>query len=141
MKKSDYHLFQAAEDASHNANYSGANAVQIGCVIAYKGTILAKGYNSDKTHPVQKQFNQYRFEDNGPKYLPPKAHSELTALNKIKYLDIDFSKVRLYVYRAYKDGRPALARPCPACIAYARALGVKHLFYTTNDGYCEEELC
>ena len=86
------HMFEAAKEISQNADYSGANNVKIGCVIVQKGTILAKGCNSDKTHPMQEQYNRYRFKKKeGEKYLPAKCHAEVAALAKIKYLDIEFS--------------------------------------------------
>ena len=59
----DSHLFKAARKASRAASYSGVNAVKIGCVVAYKGTILAKGCNSDRTHPTQARYNIYRYKD------------------------------------------------------------------------------
>ena len=55
------HMFEAAKNASQEADYTGSNSVKLGCVIVYKGTILAKGCNSDKTHPMQEQYNKYRF--------------------------------------------------------------------------------
>lgn len=138
---SDEHLFQAAREASARADYSGANAVQIGCVIAYKKNILAKGWNTDKTHPQQAYYNQYRFKQHGNNYLPDKCHAEAAALNRISNLNgIDWNKVHVYVYRAYKDGSLAPSRPCPSCIAYLKSLHIKHLHYTTKDGYAHEEI-
>lgn len=134
------HMFEAAKVASCNADYTGANSVKIGCVIVYKGTILAKGCNSDKTHPMQDLYNKYRFKNNGGKYLPSKVHSEVNALNKIKYLDIDFSKVHLFVYRELKDGQRAMARPCPACMKAIKSFGIRNIWYTTADGYAHEVL-
>ena len=134
----DSHLFKAAREASRAADYTGYNAVKIGCVVAYKGTILAKGCNSDRTHPTQEKYNIYRNKDVGNKYLPPKVHSEVVALRKIRYLDIDFSRVHVYIYREFSNGSPAPARPCPACMAYLRALGVKHIHYTTDAGIAYE---
>ncbi len=136
----DSHLFKAAKIVSESADYTGANAVQIGCVIVYKGTILAKGCNSDRTHPMQEHYNRFRFKQVGNRYLPSKVHSEIAALTKIKFLDIDFSRVHIYIYRQFKDGSLALCRPCPACIAAIKKLGIKHLHYTTEDGYCHEVL-
>lgn len=137
----DSHLFKAAKEISKKADYTGGNnIVQIGCVVAYKGTILAKGYNTDRTHTIQAQYNKYRYNYKGNSYVPDKCHAELTALNKIRYLDIDFSKVHLYVYRSYRSGGLANCRPCKACENYARALGIKHIHYTDESGYCHLEL-
>lgn len=140
MRKSDYHLFQLARECSFKSDYNGAGRAKIGCVIVYKGTVLAKGWNSDKTHTQQKQFNIWRYKDCGNRYLPEKTHSEIMALTKIKYLDIDFSKVHIYIYREYKNGKLAMCRPCPSCMAAIRSMNIKHLHYTTEEGYASEEL-
>jgi len=134
------HMFEAAKNASQEADYTGSNSVKLGCVIVYKGTILAKGCNSDKTHPMQEQYNKYRFKKEGKKYLPPKRHAELCALSKVKDLDIDFSSVHIFVYREFKDGRKAMARPCPACMRALAEKGIKKIHYTTTDGYAYEKL-
>ena len=135
---SDDHLFKLAKEESKFADYCGATDVQIGCVVVYHGTILAKGHNSDKTHTTQKQYNRWRYKQVGVKYLPAKTHSEIDAITKIKYLDIDFSKVHLYIYREFANGAPAMARPCEACMAAIDALKIKHIHYTTNGGYAYE---
>jgi len=134
----DDHLFKIAREESKEADYCGATAVRIGCIAVYHGTVLAKGHNSDKTHTVQKRYNKWRFKQIDGKYLPDKSHAEISVLSKIKYLDIDFSKVHLYVYREFADGSPAMARPCKACLAAAEALGIKNISYSTNGGYANE---
>lgn len=136
----DLHMFRAARDASFSATYSGANTARtkIGCVITYKGTILARGCNSDKTHPRQAIFNVHRFKQNEICHFPAKVHGEIAALNKIKHLDIDFNKIHIYVYRELSDGRLGIARPCAACMAAIKEMGIRHIHYTTYDGYCHE---
>lgn len=136
----DAHLFRIARECSLKSDYSGCGRARVGSVIVYNGSILAKGYNSDKTHTEQMKFNKWRYKDSGNKYLPSKQHAEVAVLSKIKFLDIDFSRVHIYVYRELRDGKIAMARPCPACIAAIRSLGIKYIHYTTNDGYCREVL-
>ena len=123
----DAHLFAAARECAQQADYTGGNHTKIGCVIVYKGSILAKGCNSDKTHPAQSHYNKWRYKDPGNSYLPPKIHSEIAAMQKIRYLDIDFSRVHLYVYRQLKNGERALARPCPSCMAAIKAMGIRNI--------------
>ena len=135
---SDSHLFKLAREVSLDASYCGS--ARIGCIVVYRGTVLAKGYNSDKTHTAQAKFNVYRFKNCGNKYLPSKVHAELAALAKIKYLDIDFSKVTLFIYREFSTGNPAPARCCPSCLAAIRKLGIKTIVYTTDEGYAIEYL-
>lgn len=136
----DAHLFKAARDCSKNADYSGGGKAKIGCVAVYKGTILAKGWNTDKTHSEQAYYNQWRYKDSANNYLPDKLHAEMSVLNRIKYLDIDFSKLHLYVYREYRNGSLAPSRPCPSCLAAIKQLGIRNVHYTTLDGYCTEKL-
>lgn len=136
----DAHLFKAAHEASLKADYSGGSKTKLGTVVAYKGSILAKGWNSDKTHTRQAYYNRYRhFHQDKHNYLPSKIHSEIAALNKIKFLDIDFSRIHVYVYRE-ANGKPAMARPCAACMAVIKKMGIKNIHYTTADGYAHERL-
>ena len=53
---------------------------------------------------------------------------------------INFSKVKLYVYRTRCDQEYGIARPCPSCMAAIRDLGIRHIYYTTNNGYAYEEV-
>lgn len=135
---SNDHLFHIAREVSLQSDYSG-NA-RIGCICMYRGCILAKGCNSDKTHTMQAHYNVMRFKNCGNKYLPDKLHAEMQVISKIRYLDIDWSKVHLYVYRELRDGSIAMARPCVACMSAIKALGIQHIHYTTDDGYAHERL-
>lgn len=136
----DAHLFRIARECSLKSDYSGCGRARIGCVVVYNGTILAKGFNTDKTHTEQARYNKWRYKDCGNRYLPSKQHAEISAISKIKFLDIDFSRVYVYVYRELRDGTLANSRPCPSCVAAIRALGIRHIAYTTADGYCHERL-
>lgn len=136
----DSHLFKAARECSFKSDYTGCGSARIGCVVVYKGTILAKGFNSNKTHTDQAHFNKWRYKDSGNKYLPSKIHAEIFALSKIKYLDIDFSKVHVYVYRELKNGEIAMARPCAACLKMIKELGIVNIHYTSDEGFCFEKL-
>lgn len=33
-----------------------------------------------------------------------------------------------------------MSRPCPNCMAAIKDLGIKHIYYTTNDGFVYENL-
>jgi len=136
----DSHLFKLARECSFHSDYKGCASARIGTVVVYKGSVLAKGFNSDRTHTSQAYYNKWRYKDEGNKYLPPKIHSELAALQKIQYLDIDFSKIHVFVYRETKRGKLALARPCPSCMAAIKKMGIKNIHYTTNDGFAHERL-
>ena len=139
-KMNDSHLFKVAREWSLKATYTGGGKPRLGCIVVYKNAILTGGYNSDKTHPAQEQFNRYRFKDVGNNYMPSKVHAEMVGLSKIRFLDIDFSRVHLYIYRETRDGRLANARPCKACMNAIRSYGIEHIHYTTDDGYAHEVL-
>ncbi len=135
------HFFNLARLESYKATYSGFSEVIIGCVVAYHGTILARGSNSNKSHTVQSKYNILRYDDKKlNKYYNPALHAEIQALNKVKYLDIDFSKVEVYVYREFKRGGTAMARPCVSCMEFIKQLGIKNVYYTTPDGYAYERI-
>ena len=138
----DSHLFHIARECSLRSDYeSNCSSARVGCVVTYKGTILVKSYNSNKTHTEQARLNKWRYnEDAATKYLPSKVHAEVSCLSRIKYLDIDFSKVHVYIYRETKKGQLATSRPCPSCMAMIKELGIRYIHYTTNDGYCAEKL-
>lgn len=141
MNNGDAHLFKIARNCSLMSDYtSNCSSARIGCVISYKGTILAKGHNSNKTHTTQAKYNIWRYKDKSNNYLPEKLHAELHALSKIQYLDIDFSKVHIYIYRETRKGELAMARPCPACLTRIKELGIKYISYTTDSGYASERL-
>ncbi len=139
---SDSHLFKIARECSLKSDYtSNCSTARVGCVTIYKGAVLTKSFNSDKTHTIQAKYNKWRYNpEESRKYLPSKIHAELASIKKIKYLDIDFSKVHIYIYRETKSGKLAMARPCPSCMAAIKAMHIKHLHYTTSDGYCYEQL-
>ena len=133
------HFLRLAKNASLKSTYSIHRRVQVGCIAVYKGTILAKGWNTERTHTAQMRYNYLRFQSSD-KYYPHKLHAEQSVISKIKYLDIDFSKVVLYVYREYTDGAPAMARCCKSCFAAAKDLGIGTIVYTTENGYAIEKL-
>lgn len=119
------------------ANLSDFPKVQVGCCAVYKHKIISSGCNSIKTNPVQKRLNIYRFDEETPASL----HAEISCLLPlINRRDIDFSDVSLYIYREYKNGRLAISKPCPSCMALIQELGIRRIYYTGNDSYISEEL-
>lgn len=131
-------FFYAAKRCAEQSDYVGASDVKIGAVAVFRRTIIARGHNQNKTHPLQERYNIYRYNTHSNHYYPSKMHAEIELISKIRYLDINFSEVEIYVYRETKDGKKAMARPCSACTKALKDLGIKKVFYTTNDGYCEE---
>lgn len=122
---------------------SDFNKIHIGCVAVYKNQVLAVGYNTNKTHPLQKKFNKYRHMYYGNVEPMPKLHAEMSCLVQIKDMNIDFSKVELYIYRENRNGKLAISRPCGACMRMIDSLGIKKIHYTTDNGFASEtrEIC
>ena len=95
-----------------------------GATIAYKGKLVAVGWNKNKTHP--KSTDKYKF-----------IHAEMDAMIKAG------TKARgatLYVARVHKNGCLANSKPCPACHAMALAYGVKEIYYIAEDSWQKIQL-
>lgn len=134
LRNVDYRYFDKARQIADISDY---NRVHIGCVAVYQGQIIGIGCNCNKTHPTQKLYNRYREQSDS---MLPKLHAEISCLNQIKHLDINFTKVKLYIYRIRKDQPFGLSRPCLSCMAAIKDLGIRDIYYTTNDGYAYEKL-
>lgn len=134
LRKNDYRFFEKAKKV---ASVSDFYKTHMGCVAVYQGQVIGLGCNCNKTHPSQQYYNQYREKSDS---LLAKLHAEMSCLNSIKNQNINFSKVKLYIYRIRKSQPFGLARPCPSCMAAIRDLGIKDIYYTTNDGYAYEKL-
>lgn len=125
-----------AKNVSMNSNFRRQH---LGAIAVYKNNVLAMGFNSCKTSPIQKKYNKERnYLIELPHANTNTVHAEIACLTKIKYLDIDFSKVSLFVYREHKNGQKALAKPCPACTKFIKDMGIKDVYYTIEDGYAFE---
>ena len=136
----DYKYFSKAKQI---AQVSGCPKGHSGCIAVYQNRIMGMGCNTNKTHPTQKYYNRYRIDDNdfdNSESLLPKLHAEINCINQLKHLNINFSKVKLYIYRTRKDIVCGMARPCASCMQAIRDLGIREIYYTTNDGYSYEKL-
>ena len=129
------HFFAKAKLVSKLSDYP---RYHIGCVVVYKKQILSVGFNSVKTHPIQKIYNKERFDCDS---TPHSLHAEISALIFLKdRKDIDWSNVELYTYRENKAGELALSKPCKSCMALIESLGIKKINYTVNGGYESKNL-
>lgn len=133
MTNRDKSLFSLAKSVSKFSNYKGSKC-QIGCVIVQGKRIISSGYNSEKTSTLQKKYNRYRFDADSP----AKIHAEVSALTPLIHTNIEFKKIKLFTYREHKDGSLAMSRPCKSCMELIKQLGIQYIYYTTDDGYCEE---
>lgn len=134
ISKSEKGLFEIAKKISYLSTYS-KKKVKIGCIVVTGHRVISSGYNSDKTNPVQRRYNKLRFSED----TPHKLHAEISALIPLaNNPDIDFSKVRIFTYREKADNSLGKSRPCKSCMALIKDLGIKDIYYTTDDGYCHE---
>lgn len=86
-----------------------------------RGKLLSTGVNSYiRTHPLQAKYGRLSGRP-AAIYL----HAELDALLKARG-----PVHRLVVMRYNEQGRPALAKPCPACQLAIAAFQVKKVEYT-----------
>ena len=104
LRDIDYRYFDKSRQIADISDY---NRIHIGCVAVYQGQIIGLGCNTNKTHPTQKFYNKYRTPSD---YMLPKLHAEISCINQIKHLDINFSKVKLYIYRIRNDQPFGLSR-------------------------------
>ena len=134
-------FFKFAREATRWADYHGTrSAPAIGAVAVYKGSIVAEAWNTNKTSPLQAQYNVYRYRDAD---TPCKAHCETQLIQRLRWRfgdNIDWAKLHIYLYREYKDGSLAPSRPCPSCMAMLKDFGIKKVMYTTENGFAEEKI-
>ena len=134
MTRKENAFFRAAKAVSELSDHPNH---KIGAVVVLKRRIVSSGFNtSNKTHPLQKQYNKYRFAGDGNH----QCHAELSALLPLIKSGVDLSCSSVFVYRSHKDGTLAMARPCKSCMALIKDCGIKRVFYTTETGYAQEYL-
>jgi deoxycytidylate deaminase len=113
---------------------------KMGAVIVYKNRIISTGFNSCKENPLQMKYNYFRDMVDNKDSWKNKIHAEIMALSKIKEKDIDFKKVSIFVYRQYKNGDLALAKPCKACEQALKDFGIRDIYYTGDKRICHEHI-
>jgi deoxycytidylate deaminase len=118
MNGSRKKFFELAKKLSEKSTYwHKLGAV----VVTRKGRIAGVGFNKPtKTHP--KSGNEYKT-----------IHAEFDAI--IGLARSELAGATVYVYRQYKDGSPALSKPCACCEAMLREVGIKNVYYTSSNGY------
>lgn len=89
LSRADMRYFQKAHQAAEISDYKRTH---VGCVAVYQGNIIGIACNTNKTHPMQKYYNRYRYHPQ-TSYFYPKLHVEINCISSIRHLDINFSKV------------------------------------------------
>lgn len=124
--------YELAKSASLNSDFYKCHT---GAVAIYGNKVIAYGWNSEKLSTMQAKYNTRTRGFDGHKYRST-IHAEMMVVNKIKYLDIDFSQVRIFVWRG--QDFPELSKPCKACEKAMRDLGIRKVFYTGANSYISE---
>ena len=135
LTSKNYRLFNIARNVSDMSDFS---RVKIGCVLACGNKIIGSGFNCEKTHPLQAIYNSERFEGG-----EAKLHAETHAIIPLLKKNIDWKNVQIYVFRDKKeDGKRviSMARPCKSCMKMIKDIGIKDIYYTTEDGYAHEKV-
>ena len=130
---------------AHNACYYSDNKkARLGSIIVYKNKVISIGWNlENKTNPLQEEYNRLREYDTDVKSTKSSIHAEFAAMLKIKHMNIDFNKLHLFVFRIKRDNSIGYARPCAACMGFAKRLGIKNIYYSTEYGqnsWCYEKI-
>lgn len=137
ITRRDMKYFNIAKEVSKT---SKVKRIHIGAVLVISSDNIYVSTNIKKSHPLQKKLNKLRFTDTKSETCKNSLHAEMNTLLKVRYLDYDLSRAKLYVYREDSKGNLAMCRPCNACMAQIRAVGIKQIYYTTPDGFCEEHI-
>jgi deoxycytidylate deaminase len=113
---------KVSEASDHHSHKLGA--------VLFKGknVISAKSNHLFKTHPVFTRIDAL-------KTLHAEASAILSARHKT-----DLKNATLLIYRAYKDGTLALAKPCPACAKLIKMYGIDTVIYSTPEGWIKEKV-
>ena len=132
------HYFNLARNACY---YSDFMKARLGAVLIYKGKVMSVGWNSTKTSPLQKSLNKFRHYELDCGVAHHTLHAEVSCLTKARDLDIDWDRASLFICRIKKDGSRGLSRPCLGCQALIRSMGIKNIYYTTNENsWCFERM-
>ena len=100
---------------------------RVGAVIVKNGNIISTGFNELRPSKTT-----------GTSTL----HAEAAAIKKLLERG-DFKGLAgstMYVTRFTRAGNIGLARPCSACMGLIRSVGIRHVLYSTVEGYGELNL-
>lgn len=97
--------------------------LRIGAVIVKSGRVLSKGYN--KTG-VYTKYAHVEFLS---------IHAEVDAIIKClkSYRYSNLIGAKIYIAGLRKNGRLLLSKPCTRCAQLIRNVGIKKVYYTTNE--------
>lgn len=112
---------------------SNSMKMKLAACLVIRNEIISVGFNSDKSHPLQK-----RFAKNNDAIF---KHAEVDCIIKaLKIVDEDDLKdAALYVYRVKKQNKgdsnwvSGLAEPCPGCKKAIEHFGIKRTVFSLEE--------
>lgn len=93
-----------------------------GAVISYDDHIIGSGFNVNLTHPMIKQFNEFKT-----------LHAEMVAILRVKNKKL-LKKSTLYVTRLGNDDELMMSKPCKICTDIMKSFGVRDVCYSDGEG-------
>lgn len=98
------------------------NKFKLGAVLAKGGRVISTGINLNRTHPLAQRYSK----------KPIGYHAELAACLRGREMT---QGCTIYICRVLKkDGKLAMAKPCPCCTQILQLFGVDRIYYTAKDG-------
>jgi len=116
------------------AEMSDFKRAQVGCVAVIGNKVVATGFSQQRTHPMQDYYNRFR-DFRGQKNISAKLHAETSMLASAQHMNIDWTRVDVYIYRLCRSREHGLSLPCPACYELLRRAGVRNVFFSTDTGF------
>lgn len=95
---------------------------KMGAVIVNKKPVSV-GCNLMKTHPKYANGKETTLS----------IHAEVKAVLSCPPNLLQGAKI--WIYRESRAGMPMLAKPCENCLAVLEEVGIKRVYFTTQDGY------
>jgi tRNA(Arg) A34 adenosine deaminase TadA len=118
-------IFDFAKKMACLSNYGN---FRHGAVVVKHGAIMSAGHNKDRPTTFGSRF---RTKDKGEATI----HAELSAILNIPRSQTEGSDV--YVVRINREQELRLSKPCEMCQAAMKFVGIKRVFYSTNDNTFE----
>ena len=117
--------FELARNMAHNSPYG---KLRHGAVLVRGGSVMNTSFNKDKFNSFGSRFRE---QDRGPATL----HAEIGCV--LGQPRNTTSGADVYVCRINRKGEFRNSKPCAMCHQALKYVGVKRVYYTTNEGTIE----
>lgn len=116
---------------------SSNSQIKMGSIIIKKKKVISASSNYDyKTHPIQSWWAHKTAEVHGEVFSKRiYLHAEIGALIKTKE---DADTIVICRVGGHSGRELRNARPCVICEGFIRHSGIKHIHYSTNQGFLYE---